>query len=108
MALGFTVLVGFQWQDLPKGGTVVDVGGGVGSSSLIVAKAVPDLNIVIQDRPPTITDAEEVLVRSNLYREFKFAYRSFQFWKSNMPSAITSGRVKLQGSACYGHHLSES
>lgn len=35
--------------------------GGVGSSSLMIAKAVPDLYIVIQDRLPTIADAEEVV-----------------------------------------------
>lgn len=33
----------------------------MGSSSLMIAKAVPDLNIVIQDRLPMIADAEEVV-----------------------------------------------
>jgi len=74
------ILSGFQWKDLPKGSTIVDVGGGVGSSSLIIAKAVPDLNIVVQDQPQTIADAKE-------------------FWITNMSSAISSGRVKLQGSS---------
>ncbi|KAE9393796.1 S-adenosyl-L-methionine-dependent methyltransferase [Gymnopus androsaceus JB14] len=71
------ILSGFQWKDLPEGSTIVDVGGGVGSSSLIIAKTVPHLNIVIQDQPQTIADAKE-------------------FWITNMPSAISSGRVKLQ------------
>ncbi|KAE9386357.1 O-methyltransferase [Gymnopus androsaceus JB14] len=71
------ILTGFQWKDLPKGSTIVDVGGGVGSLSLIIAEAVPDINIVIQDGQLTIAHAEE-------------------FWKANMPSAITSGRVQLQ------------
>lgn len=34
----------------------------MGSSSLIIAEAIPDLNFVIQDRPPTIADAEEVYI----------------------------------------------
>ncbi|KIK51637.1 hypothetical protein GYMLUDRAFT_78142 [Collybiopsis luxurians FD-317 M1] len=72
-----SILSGFQWQDLPKGSTVVDVGGGVGSLSLIIAEAVPNLNFVIQDSQLTISHAEE-------------------FWKEKMPSALDSGRVKLQ------------
>ncbi|KIK56925.1 hypothetical protein GYMLUDRAFT_75954 [Collybiopsis luxurians FD-317 M1] len=71
------ILSGFQWRDLPEGSTVVDVGGGVGSLSLIIAEAAPNLNFVIQDSQLTISHAEE-------------------FWRENMPFALDSGRVKLQ------------
>ncbi|KAF5370952.1 hypothetical protein D9757_009884 [Collybiopsis confluens] len=72
------ILLGFKWEDLPKGSKVVDVGGGIGSLSLIIAEAIPDLNFVIQDSKLTVTHAVE-------------------FWNVKMPSALESGRVKLQG-----------
>lgn len=41
---------------------VVDVGGGVGMATLPVAKAFPDLRIVIQDRPKFVEDARKVSI----------------------------------------------
>ncbi|KAJ4474486.1 O-methyltransferase [Lentinula aciculospora] len=56
------VLNGFDWQSLPQGSVVVDVGGGIGSTSMLLAHAysdrrdnssdddVPGLKFIIQDR----------------------------------------------------------
>jgi len=54
-----TVVVGFDWAIIPNG-TVVDVGGGIGTQSLIIAQEYPDLKLVIQDLPSVIEDAKKV------------------------------------------------
>jgi ubiquinone/menaquinone biosynthesis C-methylase UbiE len=53
---------GFDFQTLKKGATVVDVGGGTGGVSLVLAKVAPHLNIIVQDRPEVI-NGEAKLVR---------------------------------------------
>ncbi|KAH8980527.1 S-adenosyl-L-methionine-dependent methyltransferase [Lactarius deliciosus] len=72
------ILEGYAWEKLPPGSLVVDVGGGVGSQSLALARRHPDLRFVVQDREAVLSDANE-------------------YWKKNMPDALDSGRVKLLG-----------
>ena len=45
---------------MPKDSVVVDVGGGVGASSLVLAETFPDLKIVVQDRPPVVEEGTKV------------------------------------------------
>lgn len=45
---------GFDWGSLPEGSLIVDVGGGIGSTSMSIAKAFPHLRFCIQDRPKTV------------------------------------------------------
>ncbi|KAH9167780.1 S-adenosyl-L-methionine-dependent methyltransferase [Lactarius sanguifluus] len=72
------ILEGYAWDKLPPGSLVVDVGGGVGSQSLTLARRHPDLRFVVQDREAVLGDANE-------------------YWKKNMPDALDSGRVELLG-----------
>ncbi|KAK0199957.1 S-adenosyl-L-methionine-dependent methyltransferase [Desarmillaria ectypa] len=72
-----SMLDGFEWSLLPKNSLVVDVGGGVGMATLPVAKAFPDLRIIIQDRPKFVEDARKL-------------------WKEELPSAVSSGHVTFQ------------
>ncbi|PPQ95287.1 hypothetical protein CVT26_014861 [Gymnopilus dilepis] len=67
----------FDWKSLPAGAIVVDVGGGVGTSSLPIAREFPKLKVVVQDLPPVIKDANEL-------------------WATKMPDAIKSGQVILE------------
>ena len=53
-------MVGYAWGKLPDGSLVVDVGGGVGSQSLALAKHFPRLRFVVQDRETVVVDAVEV------------------------------------------------
>ena len=53
----------FDWKSLPQNALVVDVGGGVGSAALALAKAYPRLKIIIQDRSSVIENG--ILVSSN-------------------------------------------
>ncbi|KAH9993365.1 O-methyltransferase [Russula vinacea] len=73
-----SILEGYGWENLPQGSLVVDVGGGVGSQSLVLAQHHPHLRFVVQDRESVVGDAVE-------------------YWKKNMPDALNSARVKLQG-----------
>jgi hypothetical protein len=52
---------GFDWASLPPASLIVNVGGGIGHSSLTIAKLYPkNLRIVIQDLPHTIQEAKAV------------------------------------------------
>ncbi|KAI0266044.1 S-adenosyl-L-methionine-dependent methyltransferase, partial [Russula aff. rugulosa BPL654] len=71
------ILEGYTWGQLPEGSLIVDIGGGIGSKSIVLAQQYPQLRFVVQDREPVVRDAVE-------------------FWKEKMPNAVESGRVKLQ------------
>jgi len=70
------ILQEFDWTAL-SGQRVVDVGGGIGSTSAVLAKNFPNLKIVVQDRPEIIEDAKK-------------------YWQEMNPSAISSGSVHLE------------
>ncbi|KAG6817821.1 hypothetical protein H0H87_003229 [Tephrocybe sp. NHM501043] len=65
-------------DNLKDGDVVVDVGGSVGSCTLQLYKAAPNLNYVVQDLDKQIVAAAG-------------------FWQESAPEAVPSGRVKLQG-----------
>ncbi|KAJ6456668.1 O-methyltransferase [Mycena sanguinolenta] len=53
-----TIFRGFKWQDLPAGSIIVDVGGGLGASSLSIVKKYPNLKVVNEDRAPVIAQSK--------------------------------------------------
>ena len=53
-------VVAYDWQSLPKDALVVDVGGGVGTVSLVLAKTFSNMKIVIQDLPKVVEDGLKV------------------------------------------------
>jgi hypothetical protein len=59
------LLEGYDWKSLTQDALVVDVGGGVGSSTLQLTKAYPHLRYVVQDRAKVIPDAVTVCLRVN-------------------------------------------
>lgn len=69
---------GFEWQALPEGSLVVDVGGGVGNLTMALAKVHGHLRYIVQDRPAVAKEGE-------------------QLWKANHPGLLESGTVRLQG-----------
>ncbi|KAK6991803.1 O-methyltransferase [Favolaschia claudopus] len=72
-----SILLGFKWDQLPKDSVLVDVGGGVGSTSLLIAKATPGLRIINQDRAPVVEQAKE-------------------YWNEHLRSHVQSGMVQFQ------------
>ena len=55
-----TVCKALEWGSLPEGSKVVDVGGGVGTSSLRIARAFSNVKCIIQDFPEVCGQAKSV------------------------------------------------
>lgn len=49
------IVDGYDWAALGNG-TVVDVGGGIGTASRALAKAFPSLNLIVEDRPDVLVN----------------------------------------------------
>ncbi|KAJ7910454.1 O-methyltransferase [Mycena leptocephala] len=79
------VLHGFDWAALPRDSVVVDVGGGIGSTSMLLASAYAEvdadgaggLRFVIQDRPVVVEMGEKA-------------------WRAKCPELLDSGAVRFQ------------
>ncbi|KAA1468506.1 O-methyltransferase [Dentipellis sp. KUC8613] len=71
------IVEGFDWKGLKEGAVVVDVGGGVGSQSLVLSKHFSHLRFIVQDRALVVLEGEK-------------------FWGINNPEYLSSGKVKLQ------------
>ncbi|KAF8664228.1 hypothetical protein AX16_000790 [Volvariella volvacea WC 439] len=76
-----TVLKIFPWHELPEGSVIVDVGGGIGSTTMILATALlvdgSQLTFVIQDREQVCQMGEKA-------------------WRDQCPSLLESGAVVFQ------------
>ncbi|KAH9925247.1 O-methyltransferase-domain-containing protein [Fomitopsis serialis] len=70
-----SLIADFPWGDLGEA-TVVDVGGGVGSMCLELAKMFPRLRFVVEDLPVSIEKAKSI-------------------WNTEVPGAIEAGRTQL-------------
>ena len=55
-------IIGFSFGSLPPHAVILDVGAGVGSASMPILKAYPelDLKLVVQDRPSVVANGIEV------------------------------------------------
>ncbi|KAE9402942.1 O-methyltransferase [Gymnopus androsaceus JB14] len=73
----YDILTGFDWGILPKGSVIVDVGGGVGSYCIAIARAFAGLKFIVQDRPMTVKLGAE-----HCLKEF--------------PDALNSGQIQYQ------------
>jgi hypothetical protein len=66
---------GFDWSSLPADGIVVDVGGGIGSTSMLLAESYDHLKFVVQDREVVVAMGEKV----TFHFGFLFFYSSWSF-----------------------------
>ncbi|EPQ51575.1 O-methyltransferase [Gloeophyllum trabeum ATCC 11539] len=71
------ILKGYDWGSLTSDDLIVDVGGGAGMPSMYIARANPNVKIVIQER-------EQVAEQGKM------------FWSETYPDAFNSGRVSFQ------------
>ncbi|KAF7342833.1 S-adenosyl-L-methionine-dependent methyltransferase [Mycena sanguinolenta] len=72
-----TIFKGFPWQNLTAGGVIVDVGGGLGATSLSIVKEYPTFKVVNQDRAPVIKQSKA-------------------HWQEFFPEYIEAGMVEFQ------------
>ncbi|OCH85246.1 hypothetical protein OBBRIDRAFT_325702 [Obba rivulosa] len=72
------VIGGFPWHTLPAGALVVDVGGGIGSTSMLLGHAFPHLRFLVQDRPQTAKMGEAA-------------------WRARCSELLDTGRAAFQG-----------
>ncbi|VDB83097.1 unnamed protein product [Peniophora sp. CBMAI 1063] len=72
-----SILEVFDWTSLPAGSIVVDVGGGIGSQMVTLARSYPSLKLVVQDREAVCADA-------------------MKYTKKVLPSAVESGQIQVQ------------
>jgi hypothetical protein len=68
----------FPWKELGDGASVCDVGGGIGTITLQLAKAYPTLNLKLQDLPECILRAKQ------------------EVWPKECPEAITENRIQFE------------
>lgn len=94
-------LVGFEWHSLPRNSVIVDVGGGIGSTSMLLASAFSsaddnglDLRFIIQDRPIVVEMGEKVCPRGHVspYHKLTFLY----YDRLGKPSALSFLRTEQQ------------
>ncbi|KAA1472201.1 O-methyltransferase [Dentipellis sp. KUC8613] len=78
------ILEGFDWKNLKEGAIVVDVGGGVGAQSLVLANNFSHLHFIVQDRAAVVPEAEK-------------------FWQINKPDYVNAGKVEFQAYDFLGH-----
>ncbi|KIK63987.1 hypothetical protein GYMLUDRAFT_57032 [Collybiopsis luxurians FD-317 M1] len=96
--------LGFDWPSLPKGSIVVDVGGGIGSTSMFLAHAFsssgspdddgPGLKFIIQDREVVVDMGKKAwkakcpeLLESNI-AEFQGTYKFIRSQQKRLTSAL--------------------
>ena len=72
------VRVEFPWKELGNDATVCDVGGGIGNISLQLAKAHPNLRLILQDLPERIQQAKN------------------EVWPKECPEAIAERRITFE------------
>ncbi|KAJ7936101.1 O-methyltransferase [Mycena leptocephala] len=71
------IFTGFDWSALPAGSILVDVGGGIGHTSLTIAQRNPALRIVNQDLEHQVADAKA-------------------HWERTFPSQVKSQMVEFR------------
>ncbi|KLO10090.1 S-adenosyl-L-methionine-dependent methyltransferase [Schizopora paradoxa] len=72
----------FDWNAIPEGGKIVDVGGGIGAISIELAKAAPKLKFVVQDRAAAVEDGRKRLEGSDseLLKSNRIVFQAHSFF----------------------------
>ncbi|KAI9685960.1 MAG: hypothetical protein M1820_010698 [Bogoriella megaspora] len=83
---------GFNWSSLPKGATVVDVGGSGGHASEALARQYPHLNFIVQDLPETIANAKKAFDDSDTAISSRIKFMQHDFFQ---PQPIKDANVYL-------------
>ena len=74
----FNRLLEYPWHDLPAESSVCDVGSGVGTVTLELAKTYPHMKLILQDMPSVLKYAQEVV------------------WPAEFPQALENAKVEFK------------
>ncbi|KAI0749627.1 S-adenosyl-L-methionine-dependent methyltransferase [Daedaleopsis nitida] len=87
------ILQGFDWEDLPEGSVVVDVGGGIGTTAVVVADAHPHLRVVVEDRKQVIENAVTGWgpPYAHLFESGRLSFRARDFFGPFEPVVVPGG-----------------
>lgn len=92
---------------MKKGSVVVDVGGGYGGATMVLAKALPDLRFVVQDLPAVINGGIKARILKLSHASTPPANGVVQHFENQLPSALASGLVTFQCTHPQSDHHSE-
>ncbi|KAH9846764.1 S-adenosyl-L-methionine-dependent methyltransferase [Lenzites betulinus] len=84
------IIHGFAWNDLPKDAVVVDIGGGIGSVSVILSQAYPHLRFAVEDRAPVVAIAREAwgTKHAELFDSNRVTFHPQDFFDEHAPFEI--------------------
>ncbi|KAM5545245.1 hypothetical protein V8D89_001356 [Ganoderma adspersum] len=84
------ILQGFSWEHLPEGSVLVDVGGGVGAQSTIVAQAHPHVHVVVEDREQVVSTAVSAWgpQYGDLFDSGRMSWRTRDFFEAWSPLTL--------------------
>ncbi|KAI9066884.1 S-adenosyl-L-methionine-dependent methyltransferase [Trametes sanguinea] len=93
----------YPWDTLPQNSVVVDVGGGIGSVSVQLAKPYPHLRLVVQDLQKTIDLAPKIWgsTHKDLFDSGRVSYQVQDFFKPQPAALNVPGVGAVKHAAAY-------
>ncbi|KAI0768816.1 S-adenosyl-L-methionine-dependent methyltransferase [Trametes elegans] len=76
----------YPWKGLPQDAVIIDVGGGIGSTSIVLAEAYPHLRFVVQNREHVVDIAPTVSITVAVQKA----------WDAAHAKSIESGKVSFK------------